>query len=370
MTEVRGILERLKYKGNFVPVLKKEGLWEQITSVVSADVSDVEKVFLYLNHNTVLTCGGNNKKKYLGLTRGYSKYCADQECNWCKIAKIDANKQGIIKKYGVDNVGKLPAAIEARDKFWKNPEAINHAKVKRVATNLEVYGVENPFQNESIKERSKETLRDRYGVDNPSRSELIKAKKKETTFANYGVEHPLQATQIKERVKKTSLEKYGTIYPIQSDEVKNKMMATKIKNGSFTSGNTSLEATLYFRDHIAKSGYDLDQVAYADPEFGLHEWGYYFDRWYLYDFVAFEKGCRGNPTKVLEIIEYHGPFHYTENDVLVKGNEKAVPWRSNTMTVSESVKKDKAKECFAREALTQNYKVVWADKYHKEIKNV
>ena len=111
----------------------------------------------------------------------------------------------------------------------------------------------------------------------------------------------------------------------------------------------------------------MTQVAFADSDNGLHEWGYYFDRWYLYDFVAFEQGHRGNASKILEIVEYNGPFHYTEEEASDRGSEKAAPWASSKMTIAESVERDKRKEKFAR-TLTENYQVVWAEKYHNKRK--
>ena len=98
----------------------------------------------------------------------------------------------------------------------------------------------------------------------------------------------------------------------------------------------------------------------------MHEWGYYFDRWYLYDFVAFEKGHRGDSTKILEIVEYHGPFHYTIEDANARGNDMAYPWKSKSITIMESYKNDCKKEQFARDNLTKNYNIIWAEKWHRK----
>jgi hypothetical protein len=365
--KITEVLEYLGYKGNFVSVLKNKDLWQEVSSntlEVSEVVSEVEKVYLYLYPETILYCGGGNIKRYLGLRRGYSEYCRVTTCNECKNARIESNKQGVMKKYGVDNIGKLPEAIAARKKFWNDKDAVNKTKEKRIQTNQEVYGCDNPAQSTFIKDRMKNTFMVNYGVDNPSKDQGIKDKKKATTMKNYGVDYPTRSDVIKEKTKKTNLEKYGVMYPMQVDEIKNRMMETKVKNGSFSKSNSSTEATEYFRKYTRDKGYDMGQVAYADPNIGLHEWGFYFDRWYLYDFVAFEKGCRGDHNKIIEIVEYQGPFHYTEHD-LERKDAKAYPWKSNSTTIEQSIEKDKTKKELAEKFLTENYTVVWSEKYHK-----
>lgn len=230
---------------------------------------------------------------------------------------------------------------------------------------MKKYGVENPFQNEEIKKKLKQTNLLKYGVENPSSCSKIKDKKSATCFINYGVKHPSQSPVVAEKIKQTNLRKYGTASPMQNELVKYKMMKTKITNGSFVKSNSSHEATLYFRQYIIEKGYNVEQIAYDDYENNLHEWGYYFDRWYLYDFVAFEPGYRGSPNHVIEIIEYHGPFHYTIKDVLDRGNDAAVPWKSNRLTIEESFLIDQKKEQYAKKYLTNNYTVIWSTKWHK-----
>ena len=45
-------------------------------------------------------------------------------------------------------------------------------KQEMLATCLKNYGVKNPFQSKSVKEKIKQTHIERYGVDNPSHSQL------------------------------------------------------------------------------------------------------------------------------------------------------------------------------------------------------
>lgn len=180
-------------------------------------------------------------------------------------------------------------------------------------------------------------FKEKYGVDNPgqleSHKEMLRSIPKE---------------QWNDRAKKrriTNLERYGYTTPSQHPDIKKKGVDTKIKNGSFTKANSSNEATKAIQKYIKERGYVLDQVAYADSDNFLYEWGYYYkDKWYLFDLVVFELGFRGNKDKIIEILEYQGPFHYTKDDVDIRGNDVAYPWKSNKTTIKESYKIDITKK--------------------------
>jgi hypothetical protein len=363
MDDIIKILDQCAYKGKYISMLKRCGLWDNIeSSIQNTTLSDGEKLYLYLHPSDNISCRTGNTLKFLGIKLGFGKYCTIKDCLSCKVDRQSAVVRGVMEKYGVDNIGKLPSAISARDQFWSNPIAIAEAAEKRKTTNLGIYGCENVFQNENVKHDIKETIFTMYGVDNVSKSDIIKEQKKLTTLKNYGVEFPLQSNIVQERARSTSLILYGVDFPMQSESVKSKMMETKIANGSFTKSNSSKEATVYFREYVKQQGYDISQIAYADAEYALHEWGYYFDKWYLYDFVAFESGFRGNKNKIIEIVEYHGPFHYTKTDVEQRGNDMAYPWKSKTTTISESYNNDLKKETYARQFLTKNYTIIWSNK--------
>lgn len=95
---------------------------------------------------------------------------------------------------------------------------------KRKETNLEKFGMDNPFKN---KELIKDSMMKKYGVDNPSRLDEVKKKIKEANINNaeermekakltikekYGVEHASQIPSVKEKIKNTCIEKYGSEY--------------------------------------------------------------------------------------------------------------------------------------------------------------
>jgi len=237
-------------------------------------------------------------------------------------------------------------------------------KLKAVETNLIKYGTTNPSSSEIIKDKIRATFIEKYnGIDNPSKVASVKLQKEDTCLKNYGVKHPWQSSEIQSRKKLTNIDRYGFSSPMKNKEISAKAVATKIANGGFDKSNSSKEATEYIQKYIQKKSYNIDQCAYADHNIGLHEWGIYKNgRWILYDLVVFEAGCRGDKTKIIEIFEYHGPFHYNIKEVALRGEDKAYPWKTNNTTIKESYDRDIEKEIIGRE-MTSNYNIVWSNQH-------
>lgn len=131
-------------------------------------------------------------------------------------------KAGIKKKYGVEYASQHPsiaAKISAARSDSQNQEMIKK-------TCQEKYGVDNPFQAEIFKNKTKETLLEKYGVDHPLKSDTIKEKLKETNIERYGCENPWQNEQVREKIAQTNLEKFGVRNPQQNDDIKNKSVQT------------------------------------------------------------------------------------------------------------------------------------------------
>ena len=99
----------------------------------------------------------------------------------------------------------------------KNLQPIINKKI--IETNLKKYGVENVFQNESIKEKIIETNLKKYGVKFPQQSKNIRDKRIITYVNKYGYENPQQSPEIKNKTKKTCIEKFGVESSILIPEV-------------------------------------------------------------------------------------------------------------------------------------------------------
>jgi len=116
---------------------------------------------------------------------------------------IEKIKKTNLEKYGEE----FPNLV--KDGSNNNPE-----KVKK--TLLEKHGVENVFQLEEIKEKSKQTKLQKYGDLNYHNIE----KMKQTNLKKYGVEFILSNKSIQEKIKTFKLEKHGNEHYINIEKVK------------------------------------------------------------------------------------------------------------------------------------------------------
>lgn len=141
-----------------------------------------------LGEGKCAVCG--NETRYYNLRHGYARFCSHA----CSVIdptvaekRSKSVRQALLNKYGVSNPSQLPT--------WKE---------KVQTTNMKKYGVKyyvNP-------EKAKKTQLERYGdyyVNTPEYKNSVKMQ----SFTKYGVEHFTQAPEIKERAIKTNLQKYG-----------------------------------------------------------------------------------------------------------------------------------------------------------------
>ncbi|MBQ3415312.1 MAG: hypothetical protein IJH39_08230 [Clostridia bacterium] len=172
-------------------------------------------------------CG--NEVEYVGKTNlMFRKYC----CNKCKnndANLVERNRTGCLRKYGVDNISKLP-----------------EIKERKRQTHLKNYGTLNNFGLESVKQ----TIFNKYGVDNISKLPEIKEKKKQTTLLHYNVETFLQHPIAREKRK--------------TQESLNKEYETKRKNNSFN--KSKVEDNVY-QLLVNKFGIDNVKRHYKTKEY-------------------------------------------------------------------------------------------------------
>ena len=164
----------------------------------------------YKNTHTKLPC----KCQHCGLTfkREIAKLDKHGDCYCISCGQNVKRKNNFIEKYGVENPFQLQSVKE---------------KIKK--TNLEKYGVEYNSQSQSVKEKKIETNLKKLGVSYPIQAQSVKDKMKETNLIRYGVEHTFQSKELKETRKKNNKEKYGVEYTIQLDYFKEKRKKTCLK---------------------------------------------------------------------------------------------------------------------------------------------
>jgi hypothetical protein len=138
-----------------------------------------------------------------------SKFCS-LSCR-SKFYANETNKKRLatnLEKYGVDNPSKSTQIIQQRAK-----------------SNLEKYGVSNPFQLKEIQEKQQETMVNRYGVSFASQCQELNLKRKTKWKSIYG-SHPWGNSAVREKIKSTMIERYGVPAPILNQDIFEKIKKT------------------------------------------------------------------------------------------------------------------------------------------------
>lgn len=174
------------------------------------------------------SCG--KPTKFLGITKGYSKYCSTKCSNSSDEVK-NKRKISCIDKYGT-TTPLLNSKVQEKIKQTKlekygDENYSNREKAKQ--TNLERYGVEYNFASNDSKLNGSYSFKEKYGVDKPFQSKKIQHQIKETVQQKYGVDNVFQSEQIKDKIKQTNLNKYGVEYPTQSPEILDKRVQNNIE---------------------------------------------------------------------------------------------------------------------------------------------
>lgn len=105
----------------------------------------------------------------------------------------------------------------------------DEAKERRKKTNVEKFGVENPFSSDLIKEKIKKINLKNLGVDNPFKRKAIRDSIKKVMLETYGVEYAMQSPDIKNKASDTMLNKYGSKHALQVEEFLDKAKQTSLQ---------------------------------------------------------------------------------------------------------------------------------------------
>ena len=189
---------------------------------------------LYKNRTHYLeTCGDENCFRIIAQKhiKQNNMRMSDEE----KKEKQHQKELKMIEHYGVRNPFQLESVKEKikqtnLEKYGvEYIQQSNFIKQKIKTTCINKYGVDNPAKTKQAKDKMKNTCMERYGVEYSFQSENNKEKSKQTWIEKYGVDNPLKSDIIKEKAKQTNLEKYGVEYASQNIEIKKKLLETNNK---------------------------------------------------------------------------------------------------------------------------------------------
>jgi very-short-patch-repair endonuclease len=211
-------------------------------------------------------CKCGKPTEFISISNGYRTYCS-KKCRANNINEIhektiqtklqkygdpnfnnlEKSKMTCLERYGVERAQSSETVRERIKNTWKEKSQEDIDKysdskrkmwagksiqdkqemVRRVKkTKLQKYG--DPNYNNP--DKTKQTCLERYGVDNVFKSKDIQKRIRDRITELFGVEYPAQSQIIITRMKHTSILKYGTEYFFQTKEFKSKLTQSRIKN--------------------------------------------------------------------------------------------------------------------------------------------
>jgi hypothetical protein len=205
--------------------------------------SNAIKVYTAISDEKVLCpCGSGKLRKLNSIKNGFFFCGRAKDCSACrnavstnciKSAKLwdkevaqEKRNNTNMKKYGMENVGQLPKAIETRKKLYDNKEWVQAIVTVIQNTCQEKYGVKNPLQVKSFLEKQMITMQSKYRVEHPIQNKEIKEKTRKTNQKKYGVDFPVSSHIVQDKIKNTCIKKYGVDYALESPEIRKKIEET------------------------------------------------------------------------------------------------------------------------------------------------
>jgi len=291
-------------------------------------------------------------------------------------------KQTKKERYGDENYNNTPKRENTNLEKYGTTSYLATAECKNIL--LKKYDVSvNIFQSNEIKQKIKQTKKERYsdenynnteqykltclerfGVDNPSKSDEIKNKKIQTSFKKYGTEYPWQTKLIKEKIKNIMINKYGVknafLLDICIERAKEKMLELYDCEHGFQSNliqDKIFKNSFKIKEYRFKSGRITYIMGYENImldiliNLGINE-----------DEILTNLDCPKIPW-----IDENGKKHYHIPDIFIKSQNKIIEVKSEWTVQEKYLKNILLKQQCAKQ-LGYLYEVKVIDKKTKSIK--
>lgn len=224
------------------------------------------------------------KNEFEVRKKDVKKICSD-DCRkqWAELpenieTRINASKQAVKEKFGVDNVFQIESIKDKSketklekygDENYNNSKKMYQTNIKNRGENyvndiikireekfLKEYGVSHPLQLPEFLEKRKQTNIERHGVESVSQKEEFKRKRTYTIVEKFGVENVSQNEDIKKQKKETSMKNFGVSHHLKDHDMFEKHFKAqfKIKEYKDTGINYQGSYEKYFLELIEEKG--------------------------------------------------------------------------------------------------------------------
>ena len=204
MSDLKIQIEQLllgKKSQAFVAVLRSyPALLEQlITATDQYQPKNFSERLWILIHGEPPWCSQGNKLQFNTWDLGYRAGCVlGNRCACVGQLRMQAQKQTLMKKYGVTTVNAIPGVA-----------------CKRTQTIQQRYGVDHAAQNTQIQKK----MSLRKACRTPEQLQAQQNKRKQTCMAKYGAEHAMQTQLCLDKQQHTNQQRYGVNRPLQNESI-------------------------------------------------------------------------------------------------------------------------------------------------------
>ena len=237
--------------------------WEEIIVNNQSDIDNlIERIKDCKNPTAwkttcaIFNCIECGKKRSVQL-KSFIKY-KSLVCSSCRSLHTNEEKYGYKTSFNDKDV-QIKAQKSQIEKHGGVGLAATDIKKKAQNTNLEKYGSENPLSKGTIAyNKRNKTVKEVYGVDNVFQNNAIKEKISKTNLEKYGSENPFSSDVIKDKIIETNLSKYGVKYTQQNKDIRSKTESTNIERY----GSKVLMGTDYFKNKSRETSMNRYGVPY------------------------------------------------------------------------------------------------------------
>lgn len=240
-------------------------------------------------------------------------------------------KLTFLKKYGVENPQQLQSFKDKvkesnLKKYGCHPSQLQSVKDKQAKTNLEKYGCKATSQSEQVKQAYRDYCEKKYGkgIINAFQASEVKDKIKETWIKKYGVDNPQKSKEIRQKVEQTCLERYGAICNWANHDNRIKCQQAYTYDGVKFDSSYELMYFIYLQDHNKEFIYEPNE--FFTFNFQNKEHRYFPDFKIDNEFVE----IKGNHF-VKEDGTWRNPYDSSQNDLyeakhqcLIKNNVRII----------------------------------------------
>lgn len=187
------------------------------------------------------------------------------KCDYCG-AIFERLKHNLIRSYTniqtdscSETVCVQKKRVEVSQKLFGTDNVFQNESIKqKIGDKLEAeHGHRHPMQITQIKDKHKETVRRLYNVDNVFQNETIKKKIKQHFQSTHNVDNAFQVPEIQQKQRRTMKEEYDVEHALQKPEFRQKAQETCIINNGCFPANHYGKAQSEIQEWLNSFGFDF-----------------------------------------------------------------------------------------------------------------